>query len=172
MGIQARTLDSARHTFHPSPFSSSGITMATSAGTIRFRAKDKGSGKLQITIVSCSDLRDADAAGIGFGNNSDPYVRVWVGVGNEKDFKKTKAISGKLDPKFPKETSQFTFDVEGGDVTAKKVFFEVMDKDTFTSDDKIGEAQIKLSAGQTNGVLIALALQDGKDDVDSDKEEE
>merc|ERR1712212_1259272 len=105
MGIQARTLDSARHTFHPSPFSSSGITMATSAGTIRFRAKDKGDGKLQITVVSCSDLRDADAAGIGFGNKSDPYVRVWVGVGNEKDFKETKAIRGKLDPKFPKETS-------------------------------------------------------------------
>ena len=73
---------------------------------IRFRAKDKGDGKLQITVVSCSvsfrdvekkreivkkklikvyfhyflqhkDLRDADAAGVGFGNKSDPYVRVW-----------------------------------------------------------------------------------------------
>ena len=79
--------------------------MATSAGTLRFRAKDKGSGKLQITVVSCSvsfrgvekkrffeedffckihfdilqhkDLRDADAAGVGFGNKSDPYVKVW-----------------------------------------------------------------------------------------------
>merc|ERR1711972_516218 len=120
--------------------SSSGTTMATTAGTLRFRAKDKGDGKLQITVVSCSDLRDADAAGIGFGNKSDPYVRVWVGKGNEEEAKKTKAISGSLNPKFPKDTSQFTFDVPGGDIFAKKIFFEVMDKDTFSADDKIGEA--------------------------------
>merc|ERR1712055_1214784 len=110
----------------------SGNTMATSAGTIRFRAKDKGSGKLQITVVSCSDLRDADAAGVGFGNKSDPYVKVWVGKGNEEKAEKTKPIGGQLNPKFPKETSSWTFTVEGGDVTKKKVFFEVMDKDTFS----------------------------------------
>merc|ERR1712032_1021841 len=109
------------------PTSPSGIIMAP---TIKFRAKNRD-GKLVITVVSCTDLPDADAAGIGFGNKSDPYVIVRVG-GEEQ---KTKALSGKLNPEFKKETS------------------------TFVSDDLIGKASIKLTSGQANGVLLSLSLQ-------------
>jgi len=76
------------------------------APTIKFRAKNKG-GNLVITVVSCTDLPDADAAGVGFGNKSDPYVVVRVG-GEEQ---KTRALGGTLNPEFKKDTSTFTFDV-------------------------------------------------------------
>jgi len=122
------------------------------APTIKFRAKNKG-GNLVITVVSCTDLPDADAAGVGFGNKSDPYVVVRVG-GEEQ---KTRALGGTLNPEFKKDTSTFTFDVDG-DVTARRIYFRVMDKDTFTADDLIGKASIKLSEGQANGVLLSLAL--------------
>merc|ERR1712203_783326 len=132
MGIRAHNSDS------PTPSSPSGSIMAP---TIKFRAKNKD-GKLVITVVSCSNLPDADLAGIGFGNKSDPYVTVRIGKDGEKQ--QTKAIPGKLNPVFKKETCTFTFDVDG-DVTAKRIYFEVMDKDTFTKDDLIGEASHKLS---------------------------
>merc|ERR1712045_7832 len=158
MGIRAHTSDS------PTPSSPSGNIMAP---TIKFRAKNKDC-KLVITVVSCSNLPDADLAGIGFGNKSDPYVTVRIGKDGEKQ--QTKAIPGKLNPVFKKETSTFTFDVEG-DVTAKRIYFEVMDKDTFTKDDLIGEASHKLSAGRANGVLLSLALHT-KEEEDSDKDDE
>merc|ERR1711971_190761 len=141
---------------------SSGIKMAP---TIKFRAKNRD-GKLVITVISCSDLPDADAAGIGFGNKSDPYVIVRVG-GEEQ---KTKALSGKLNPEFKKESSTFVFDVDG-DVTARRIFFKVMDKDTFTSDDLIGKASFKLTSGQANGVLLSLSLQI-KEEEDSDEDDD
>merc|ERR1711934_910336 len=145
MGIQAHTSDS------PTPSSPSGSIMAP---TIKFRAKNKD-GKLVITVVSCSNLPDADLAGIGFGNKSDPYVTVRIGKDGDKQ--QTKAIPGKLNPVFKKETSTFTFDV--------------LDKDPFTKDDLIGEASHKLSAGQANGVLLSLALHT-KEEEDSDKDDE
>merc|ERR1711973_475314 len=103
------------------------IFLLRMAPTIKFRAKNKG-GNLVITVVSCTDLPDADAAGVGFGNKSDPYVVVRVG-GEEQ---KTRALSGNLNPEFKKDTS--------------------------TADDLIGKASIKLSEGQANGVLLSLAL--------------
>jgi len=133
------------------------------APTLQFRAKNKN-GKTQITVISCKDLPDTDGAGIGFGNKSDPYVTVRVGKDGEKQ--QTKAIRGKLDPVFKKESSTFEFDVAP---TEKMIFFEVMDKDTFTNDDLIGKAQIKLSEGQANGVLLSLALK-VKEEEDSDEE--
>lgn len=133
------------------------------APTIKFRAKNKN-GKLAISVISCSNLPDCDLAGIGFGNKSDPYVIVKVGMDGEPQ--KTKAVAGKLNPVFPKGTSTFTFDVE--DPTKRRIFFEVMDKDTFTKDDLIGKASIKLTSGQANGVLLSLALQT-KEEEDSDE---
>ena len=70
-----------------------------------------------------------DAAGIGFGNKSDPYVivrstclriqnvdlsRSNVDIVNHRvggEEQKTKALSGKLNPEFKKDSSTFTFDV-------------------------------------------------------------
>merc|ERR1719431_845946 len=135
------------------------------APTLQFRARSRG-GSLRLQVVSCQDLPDADAAGIGFGNKSDPYVVVRVGEQEQR----TRAISGKLSPEFPKASSTFTFDV-GGDPTSARVSFKVMDKDTFTSDDLIGQAKIKLSAGQLNGVLLSLRLVvQGEEDSDSEEE--
>merc|ERR1712228_628268 len=157
MGTRAH---SSFKTTHSSP--PSGIKMAP---TIKFRAKNRG-GQLVITVVACEDLPDMDAAGIGFGNKSDPYVIVRVG-GEEQ---KTKALSGKLNPEFKKEASTFVFDVDG-DVTARRIFFKVMDKDTFTSNDLIGKASIKLTSGQANGVLLSLSLQI-KEEEDSDENDD
>jgi Ca2+-dependent lipid-binding protein len=120
--------------------------------------------KLSIEVISCSNLPDCDLAGIGFGNKSDPYVIVKVGKDGKPQ--QTKAVAGKLNPVFPKGTSTFTFDVE--DATKRRIFFEVMDKDTFTKDDLIGKASIKLSKGQVNGILLSLALQT-KEEEDSDE---
>jgi len=58
-----------------------------------------------------------------------------------------------------------------GDVTARRIYFRVMDKDTFTADDLIGKASIKLSEGQANGVLLSLALV-VKEEVDSDEDDD
>ena len=71
----------------------------------------------------------------------------------EGDKQQTKAIPGKLNPVFKKESSTFHFDVgslrfnfndlilmiQVEDPSAKRIYFEVMDKDTFTKDDLIGE---------------------------------
>merc|ERR1711936_1259878 len=157
MGTRAHFSFKTTHTSPPS-----GIKMAP---TIKFRAKNRG-GQLVVTVVSCEDLPDMDAAGIGFGNKSDPYVIVRVG-GEEQ---KTKALSGKLNPEFKKDSSTFTFDVDG-DVTSRRIYFKVMDKDTFTSDDLIGKASIKLTSGQANGVLLSLSLQI-KEEEDSDENDD
>merc|ERR1712083_526187 len=157
MGTRAHFSFKTTHTSPPS-----GIKMAP---TIKFRAKNRG-GQLVVTVVSCEDLPDMDAAGIGFGNKSDPYVV--MGVGGEEQ--KTRALGGTLNPEFKKDTSTFTFDVDG-DVTARRIYFRVMDKDTFTADDLIGKASIKLSEGQANGVLLSLALV-VKEEVDSDEDDD
>merc|ERR1739845_54980 len=141
------------------------ISLLRMAPTIKFRAKNKG-GNLVITVVSCTDLPDADAAGMGFGNKSDPYVIVRVG-GEEQ---KTKALSGKLNPEFKKHSSTFTFDVDG-DVTSRRIYFKVMDKDTFSKDDEMAKASIKLTAGHANGVLLSLALY-VKNEEDSDEDDD
>merc|ERR1712107_60441 len=157
MGIRVQPSDLTTPILDPPP-------KETQWHPIHFRAKGKN-GKLQITVISCKDLPDADLAGIGFGNKSDPYVTVRVGSDGKKQ--QTKAISGKLDPVFKKETSVFEFDVSP---TAKTIFFEVMDKDTFTPDDLIGKAQIKLTQGQANGILLSLALKVKEEDDSSDDE--
>ena len=68
--------------------------------TVKFAQKDD---KLEVTIVRCKDLPDLDGA----FNLTDAYVVVKVGEKKER----TKAVGGKLDPKFDVETSTFLFDV-------------------------------------------------------------
>ena len=93
-------------------------------------------------------------------------------VGKDGEPQKTKAVAGKLNPVFPKGTSTFTFDVgslrfdfndftkiliqdlssspsffsiQVEDPTKRRIFFEVMDKDTFTKDDLIGKVIFSLN---------------------------
>merc|ERR1712126_269816 len=134
MGIRVQSSDLTTPTLHPPPKET----------------------QWQITVISCKDLPDTDGAGIGFGNKSDPYVTVRVGKDGEKQ--QTKAISGKLDPVFKKETSVFEFDVSP---TAKMIFFEVMDKDVHQrrphwqgpdqADRRAGQRDLALSRPQGQG---------------------
>merc|ERR1712055_643646 len=109
------------------------------APTISFTAEDR-SGNLMLQVVSCSDLPDKDALGIGFGNKSDPYVKVRVGNKEEKT-----ETADSLSPSFKAKHSTFHFDVRGS-VVGTTVNFEVMDKDTFTKDDFLGTATVTLTS--------------------------
>jgi len=117
--------------------------------TLTFKCKPKDD-KLEVTIVSCEGLPDLDGA----LNLTDPYVVVRVG----KEKQKTKAVGGALNPEFDEETSTFLFD-NGPEVALQsRIRFHVMDKDTFTPDDLIGKASIKLSDVDQTGEPITLEL--------------
>jgi len=117
--------------------------------TLTFKCKPKDD-KLEVTIVSCEGLPDLDGA----LNLTDPYVVVRVG----KEKQKTKAVGGALNPEFDEETSTFLFD-NGPEVAVQsRIRFHVMDKDTFTPDDLIGKASIKLSDVDQTGEPITLEL--------------
>jgi len=117
--------------------------------TLTFKCKPKDD-KLEVTIVSCEGLPDLDGA----LNLTDPYVVVRVG----KEKQKTKAVGGALNPEFNQETSTFLFE-NGPEVALQsRIRFHVMDKDTFTPDDLIGKASIKLSEVDQTGEPITLEL--------------
>jgi len=117
--------------------------------TLTFKCKPKDD-KLEVTIVSCEGLPDLDGA----LNLTDPYVVVRVG----KEKQKTKAVGGALNPEFNQETSTFLFE-NGPEVALQsRIRFHVMDKDTFTPDDLIGKASIKLSDVDQTGEPITLEL--------------
>merc|ERR1712179_587710 len=120
--------------------------------TVKFAQKDD---KLEVTIVRCKDLPDLDGA----FNLTDAYVVVKVGEKKER----TKAVGGKLDPKFDVETSTFLFD-NGPDVAQQtRIRFQVMDKDTFSRDDFIGKASLKLSEVDKSGNATKLKLVEPSD---------
>jgi len=117
--------------------------------TLTFKCKPKDD-KLEVTIVSCEGLPDLDGA----LNLTDPYVVVRVG----KEKQKTKAVGGALNPEFDEETSTFLFE-NGPEVALQsRIRFHVMDKDTFTPDDLIGKASIKLSEVDQTGEPITMEL--------------
>ena len=59
-----------------------------------------------------------------------------------------------------------------GNVTGTRIHFHVMDKDTISSDDFVGQASVKLTSGQLNGVLLSLALKTKGECDSSDCEED
>ena len=62
--------------------------------SLTFKYEEKGD-KLAVTVVSCKGLPDLDGA----WNETDAYVIVQMGTQKER----TKAVGGKLDPKFEKD---------------------------------------------------------------------
>ena len=66
----------------------------TPTPTLTFKCKEKGDN-LEVTVVSCKGLPDLDGA----WNETDAYVIVQMGTQKER----TKAVGGKLDPKFEKD---------------------------------------------------------------------
>merc|ERR1712115_223247 len=112
------------------------LSRLSMAPTLSFTAKENGSS-LEIAVISCADLPDKDLAGIGFGNKSDPYVKVKVS-GYENQTK----VADSLNPSYELKSSTFLFQVEDGDIIGTEVFFEVWDKDTFTKDDLLGKVMV------------------------------
>merc|ERR1712112_275844 len=82
------------------------LSRLTMAPTLSFTAKENGSS-LEIAVISCTDLPDKDLAGIGFGNKSDPYVKVKVS-GYENQTK----VADSLNPSYELKSSTFLFPVE------------------------------------------------------------
>ena len=85
-------------------------------------------GELTVTVVSGRDLPAGDSNG-----KSDPYVQLRVGKGAVR---KTRAVRSTLDPQW---REMFTFRVE--DCLRQTLFAEVWDKDSFSSDDYLGEVK-------------------------------
>ena len=69
--------------------------------TVKFEQKEYN--KLEVTILSCEDVKDLD----GWESVSDAYVTVKVGSKKHR----TKPVGSALDLKFEKEKSTFLFDV-------------------------------------------------------------
>jgi len=119
--------------------------------TVKFEQKEYN--KLEVTILSCEDVKDLD----GWESVSDAYVTVKVGSKKHR----TKPVGSALDLKFEKEKSTFLFD-NGPDVPKQSwIRFQVMDWDSMSSDDLIGKASIKLSeaterAGEGEPTMLML----------------
>jgi len=95
----------------------------------------KDGDKLNVTIDSCKNLPDLDGA----WNLTDAYVIVKVGTKKQR----TKAVGGHLNPKFEKDNT-LEFSIKDAALQSR-IRFQVMDKDTFSADDLIGKASMKLS---------------------------
>merc|ERR1712179_519406 len=120
--------------------------------TVKFAQKDD---KLEETIVRCKDLPDLDGA----FNLTDAYVVVKVGEKKER----TKAVGGKLDPKFDVETSTFLFD-NGPDVAQQtRIRFQVVDKSGNATKLKLvkpSDGETHLSFSQTTAIYNLFAALD------------
>ncbi|MFQ6647011.1 hypothetical protein Gotur_019681 [Gossypium turneri] len=89
-------------------------------------------GILEVFLVSAKGLQDSDFLG-----DMDPYVIIQY-KGQER-----KSSAARGDGSSPSWNEKFTFKVEypgsGGDY---KLVLKIMDKDTFSSDDFVGQATI------------------------------
>jgi len=125
--------------------------MSKKSSLVSFTARQRG-GAIVIRVVSCSNLPDMDAAG-----RSDPYVKVTCNGNTQK----TKVSDNFRNPVFDPSTSTFTFSVAGAPAGAH-IFFDVMDKDTFSKDDLMGKANVVLSpallTAADSGVILSLPL--------------
>jgi len=129
--------------------------MAPGPAFVIFSVRQATQTDITVRVVSCSNLPDMDGAGIGLGNKSDPYVKVIV-MGNKQ---KTKVSDSGKNPVFEESSSTFQFSAnpQGTDI-----FFEVWDKDTFSKDDLMGKAQVRIGPGliaaAASGAFLALPL--------------
>ncbi|XP_050384929.1 16 kDa phloem protein 2-like isoform X1 [Argentina anserina] len=88
-------------------------------------------GTLEVLLVKAKDLEDDDFLG-----KMDPYVILTL----RTQEKKSSVVQGQGSEPEWNETFQFT--VSSDDVTELSI--KIMDKDTFSSDDFVGEATIPL----------------------------
>ncbi|CAG8484717.1 8704_t:CDS:2 [Ambispora leptoticha] len=89
----------------------------------------KHKGELRVVVVEAKNLKDTDLIG-----KSDPYVELWI----EKGYKqKTTVKNNTVEPQWNED---FKFNIHG----EHTLHIKVLDKDTISEDDKIGEAKIDL----------------------------
>ncbi|KAK4418679.1 Elicitor-responsive protein 3 [Sesamum alatum] len=88
-------------------------------------------GTLEVVLVSAIGLENTD-----FLANMDPYVIITC----ESEEKKSKVASGQGCS--PKWNETFLFTVSSG---AKELNIRILDKDNYTADDFVGEANIPLA---------------------------
>jgi len=117
--------------------------------SLTFKCKSIEGDKLEVTILSCQDLPNFD-----YWSKTDAYVIVKVGSMK----KQTKSVGGDSNPKFKEETSTFLFDNISELALQSRIRFQVMDKDTFSCDDLVGEASIKLSTVDKTGQPYMVGL--------------
>ncbi|GBB94769.1 hypothetical protein RclHR1_02410015 [Rhizophagus clarus] len=89
-------------------------------------------GTLTVTVVEAKNLKDEDLIG-----KSDPYINLILDKTN-KQIQHTTTKSGDLNPTY---NETFTFRTDGD----SHLKIECWDKDTITSDDIIGKAEVSLS---------------------------
>ena len=101
------------------------------------RSKDLHSpARLRVTVIQAKDLIAADR-----GGTSDPYVKLCVGSRTDKA-RVTTVKSKTLNPKWG-ET--FEFEIEESE-RRDELTIECFDKDTFGSDDSLGQVVIRLES--------------------------
>ena len=101
---------------------------------------------LRLKIISGHNLPNAD---VGFGNKSDPYVKIHAPNHSPK---KTKTKKNTLNPKWDEE---FIIKVSPG--IEQKILLEVFDYDHLTSDDFLGKVELNLDNMLKESVGISLS---------------
>ena len=103
---------------------------------------------LRLKIISGHNLPNAD---VGFGNKSDPYVKIHA-PNHAFIPKKTKIKKNTLNPKWDEE---FLIKVSPG--VEQKILLEVFDYDHLTSDDFLGKVELNLDNMLKESVGISLS---------------
>ncbi|KAL5710776.1 hypothetical protein ACHQM5_021301 [Ranunculus cassubicifolius] len=103
-------------------------------------------GILEVQLVNAKQLRDRD-----FIKKMDPYVV--VNYGNQE--RKTRVARGQGKSPIWNETLTFTMDRPSRANDQHKISFRIMDKDTFSADDFVGDAVMYVKD------VISLGLEQG-----------
>lgn len=93
------------------------------------------SNQITVRVVEARDLKDTDIIG-----RSDPYCEVRLSSGDFRDYKRTRKISGTLNPRWDEE---FTFTTPNP--RSDQVILTLYDHDYITSDDSLGSATFSVA---------------------------
>merc|ERR1712179_136577 len=105
-------------------------------GKIHYRINYEEAKQLfSITVVECKELKKMDVFG-----KADPFVRVFLMPGNHAELK-TNVIKGNLNPLF---NQVFKFVIPLTEGLKKTLVFRVIDWDTDSKTEGIGEIQVPL----------------------------
>ncbi|XP_047063459.1 elicitor-responsive protein 3-like [Lolium rigidum] len=99
-------------------------------------------GKLEVLLISAKGLDDSD-----FFNRMDPYV-ILTWRSNEQKSTVAKGAGGE-----PEWNETFAFKVYSSADNSPQLSLKIMDSDTFSADDIVGEASIPLEAVLLEGSL-------------------